>query len=150
MNFASNQNKLFGFSRGIVPVMDKSCMFSWRPSMPWIGEPEGKIKVYAYGWKNSSIEPWEHPAQNPPMGYFDAGEEYIFTVERYDTMCEYRVLDGKSETLINKETTPQEEGGLDSGVKFALYFGGEVPATAPVQVKYSKELCCGDCSQGRN
>jgi len=38
-------------------------------------------------------------------------------------MCEYRVLDGKSETLINKETTPQEEGGLDSGVKFALYFG---------------------------
>ena len=53
----SNQNKLLGFTRGMVPVMDKSCMFSWRRTLPELKEPEGAC-VCVCAWRGVCFSRW--------------------------------------------------------------------------------------------
>lgn len=45
-NWCSNVNKLFGFSRGLVEVMDKSCIFGWRKGL--MANDTGKIAIFGY------------------------------------------------------------------------------------------------------
>lgn len=63
--WCSNVNKLFGFSRGMVQVMDKSCIFGWRKGLQ--ANDTGKIAIFGYGWYNASMPPWETPGQMPYM-----------------------------------------------------------------------------------
>jgi hypothetical protein len=127
----ANENKLFGFTRGIVPVMDKSCMFSWVQHL----DAGMKITVFAYGWYNSTVRPWEHPIQNPKMADLDANVPYRMRLQKSETLCSYSIADEQG-ALVAEATTPQMEGGLADGVKFLLFFGGDAPATQDVTVSY--------------
>jgi hypothetical protein len=139
--WCSNENKLFGFSRGFVEVMWESCMFSWRKTMG-NDEPADKIKLWGYGWKNSTYPPWEHPAQNPLMGYLDIAVPYVISLSSYANHCQY-VLQDQHGRLLANATTPQEpyrNGG--PSYFFSLYFGGTEVTTQPVTVSYTKNLAC--------
>jgi hypothetical protein len=123
----------------------------------------GLIRIYGYGWHDSKTKPWEHPAQvcffvlllgfstwllrtiflqNPDMGLIEPQHPYIFSVHKQDVLCSYSIVDALSGSVVANATTPQLSGGLDSGVRFALYFGGEVPATQDVTVSYTEDPHC--------
>eukprot|EP01027_Heterolobosea_sp_BB2_P011807 GEZU01017149.1.p1 GENE.GEZU01017149.1~~GEZU01017149.1.p1 ORF type:complete len:274 (+),score=39.88 GEZU01017149.1:31-852(+) len=140
-SLATNMNKLFGFTRGYVPVMDRSCMFAWRRTLGAShAEPEGKLIVDAYGWRDAKEKPWETPGQMPYMATLDPEHEYLFEIFKLETSCNYIIADGETGEVIATASTSHLPGGVDEGFKFALYFGGDVAATQDVTVSYSKNV----------
>eukprot|EP00656_Telonema_subtile_P006519 TRINITY_DN13016_c0_g1_i1.p1 TRINITY_DN13016_c0_g1~~TRINITY_DN13016_c0_g1_i1.p1 ORF type:complete len:231 (+),score=23.37 TRINITY_DN13016_c0_g1_i1:202-894(+) len=136
-SWCSNENKLFGFSRGTTPVMSQSCMFGWRKSYQ-PGEPQGTVKVWGYGWFNSSMKPWEHPLQNPDMGFFNTSTEYVFELVSNPLNCTYTIREPSSWQVVASASTPQLPPRKGPSYYFNLYFGGEETTTQPVTVSYSK------------
>mmetsp|Transcript_25948 Transcript_25948/g.72657 ORF Transcript_25948/g.72657 Transcript_25948/m.72657 type:complete len:232 (-) Transcript_25948:78-773(-) len=136
--FETNVNKLFGFSRGSTPVMSRSCIFGWRASLPSLGEPEGFITTYAYGWRDRNSPPWTTDGQMPFMLYAQVQREYIFTLDgTAKDQCTYTVTDSTSgEKWI--ATTPEKRPRPGPSYYFSLYFGGSSTTTEPVTVSYSK------------
>lgn len=136
-SWCSNENKLFGFSRGFVEVMWQSCMLSWRKTLPGTKEPQNRIVLWGYGWKNSTYKPWEHAEQNPLLGYLDINTEYEISLESFQDHCLYALADGNG-TLLRNATTPQEPYANNGpSYFFSLYFGGTETTTQPVTVSYS-------------
>eukprot|EP01112_Ceratiomyxa_fruticulosa_P000915 TRINITY_DN1086_c0_g2_i4.p1 TRINITY_DN1086_c0_g2~~TRINITY_DN1086_c0_g2_i4.p1 ORF type:complete len:143 (+),score=27.16 TRINITY_DN1086_c0_g2_i4:225-653(+) len=135
--------ELFGMSRGFIFVMDRSSMFSWRKTfLP--SEPANMIKVWAYGWYNSSEKPWEHPKQNPEMGYLQVEYPYIFTVQMYEYNSTYTIQDGNTFEVIATNSTPQTPFFPGPNYNFPLYFGGTEVTTTETTVSFTKDLCCGN------
>lgn len=133
----SNQNKLFGISRGFVPIMDKSCMFSWT-AFPQNSRPGKFINIWGYGWKNKHLPPWKTPGQNPFLLKIQTNKPYLFSITKNPTNCSYIVSNPSSGQILASAFTQQEPDGISEGFKFALYFGGDAPATAPISVSYKK------------
>jgi hypothetical protein len=138
--WCSNENKLFGFSRGFVEVMWQSCMFSWRATRG-PKEPSNKIMLWGYGWKNSTYKPWQHPEQNPFMGFIDVDTPYLISLQGLKDRCTYELADGAGK-IIKTATTPQEAQAPGPSYFFSLYFGGTETTTQPVTVSYSRDTRC--------
>lgn len=127
-------------------------MFSWRSTF-LKHEPQNKINVWGYGWYNiryefdslssqiQSMPPWEHPTQNPFMGYFDIETEYVFRVTANELNCTYEIFDSKK-NLLSSAFTPQLPFDYGPSYYFILFFGGEETTTVPVTVSYSKNVNC--------
>ena len=138
--WCSNQNKLFGISRGLTSTTTRSCMITWRKTIN--DEPVNQLSISGYGWYNRTDKPWETPGQNPFLIFAEAQKEYIFSIIGNDTSCYYSVLDGDTLELLAEGTTPEEEPLPGPNYKFVLYFGGEENATQPTTVSYSSNLFC--------
>lgn len=90
---------------------------------------------------NVSMPPWEHPEQNPFMGYFDVETEYIFRVKANELNCTYEIF-SNNQKLLSSAFTPQLPFDYGPSYYFVLYFGGEETTTVPVTVSYSKNVEC--------
>eukprot|EP01090_Pellita_catalonica_P009653 TRINITY_DN20776_c0_g1_i1.p1 TRINITY_DN20776_c0_g1~~TRINITY_DN20776_c0_g1_i1.p1 ORF type:complete len:231 (-),score=-5.74 TRINITY_DN20776_c0_g1_i1:33-725(-) len=134
----SNLNKLFGSSRGFIPVMDMSCMFAWRQHYR-PDDPKDKIGIWAYGWKNASYIPWHHERQTPFMTWIDIDKPYVFSLEESEDRCFYTVSSTSGE-LLAKNYTIQEPFAYGPSYYFVLFFGGTETTTAPVTVSYNKDV----------
>lgn len=132
----SDENKLFGASRGLTQVMHESCMFGWRAAYK-PDEPKGKVLMYGYGWYNKSLPPWRTPGQNPVMGFYDHSTDYIFGIDFQESLCNY-TISLPNGTLLAHATTKQKSFTAGPSYFFNFFFGGSATATVPTTISFSK------------
>jgi len=134
--WCTNVNKLFGVTRGMVQVMDQSCIFGWGKGLN--SSTEGKILTWAYGWKNESLPPWKTPGQMPEMSVLEVQHEYLFSMAKFNFSCVYSIYDGATLELLSQASTPQQPDVTGPyGYHFTLFFGGTEASLDPVTVSYS-------------
>jgi hypothetical protein len=131
-DISSDENKLFGSTRGMYPVMDRSCMFSWRQNAQ-----KNTVTVFGYGWRDPQSKPWITPGQNPYMADVVPYQPYLMQLTKWDQSCNYLIWDSQMNLIANASTV-HLQGGTSSGVKFLSFFGGQSPATQSIEIIFQR------------